>query len=82
MSGGERRKGDSLASASQARVVSLRPAVSTTDQCVVTKAGRGGALIPAEVVPGEATWKEVLTWPSVTLRAGNASRPEPVSPAN
>ena len=52
-----------------------------THQCGVTNAGRGGALIPADVVPGKAARKEVLTWPSLTLRAGNASRPEPASPA-
>jgi hypothetical protein len=47
----------------RARGVSLRPAVSTTDQWVVTNAGRCGASLPLEVVPGFAAGEGVLTPP-------------------
>ena len=55
------RSGTSRESASRARVVSLRPAASTTDQCVVTKTGRRGDMSPVEGVSGEFACEEVLT---------------------
>jgi len=41
--------------------VSLRPAVSTTDQWVVTNAGRCGASLPVESAPEVAAWEGVVT---------------------
>jgi hypothetical protein len=46
-------------------VVSLLPAETTSDQCVVTNAGRGGGSAPAEVDP-ESVWLEVVTGANVT----------------
>jgi hypothetical protein len=44
------------------RVVSLRPAVSTTDQCVVTNAGERGTGSPPGVGVEDAAGPEVLTF--------------------
>jgi len=52
-----------LSSAARARVVSLRPAVNTTDQWVVTKAGERGNTSPGPVVAGVALGSDVLTTP-------------------
>ena len=41
--------------------MSLRPAVTTSDQWVVTKTDLCGGSLPAGVVPGAAACKEVLT---------------------
>jgi hypothetical protein len=46
-------------------VVSLPPAETTSDQCVVTNAGRGGGSAPVEVEPGWV-WLEVVTGANVT----------------
>ena len=46
-------------------MVSLRAAVSTTDQWVVTNIGPRGGLTAGDVVPG-AGWAEVLTGVNVT----------------
>jgi hypothetical protein len=42
-------------------MVSLCPAVTTTDQCVVRNTGRRGGSIPVEVVPSGSAGEDVLT---------------------
>lgn len=63
-----------------ARSVSLWPAATTTDQCVVTRSERRGS-IPATVGTEESLRVEVLTEASLAGRGGSASR-EPMRDAS
>jgi hypothetical protein len=42
-------------------MVSLRPAISTTDQWVVTKTWRGDGSLPVDVVPAPVACEDMLT---------------------
>jgi hypothetical protein len=61
-------------------VVSLRPAETTADQCVVTKADRADGSIPVEVVPGTSDSEDRLIDARVIPRAGKASGDEGFGP--